>query len=98
MASTRGIIKKSAANPAYRRGLPFKKTNTPPTRGLVSERWRYVAVKRGSQFYITEISPGADGTTTRLFRAPGRRVTFKRNSTVAEKLTQAFASAVKSAP
>ena len=59
---------------------------------------KYVAVKQGSQFYITEISPGAHGHKTRLFRAPGRKVTFKRDSTLPEKVTQAFASAVKSAP
>lgn len=98
MPHTRGITKKAAASPAYRRRLLAKKAKTGSARGPVSERWRYVAVKQGSQYYITEISPGAGGKTRRLFRAPGRKVTFKRDSTVAERLTQAFASAVKSAP
>ena len=64
---------------------------------LVSDLWRYVAVKEGSQFYITEISPGVHGRKTRLFRAPGRKVTFKRDSTLPEKVIQAFKSAVKAA-
>jgi hypothetical protein len=54
-------------------------------------------VKQGSQVYITEISPGAHGQKARLFRAPGRKLTFKPNSTLPEKVTQAFVSAVKSA-
>jgi len=69
-----------------------------PAGKVVSDRWRYVAVKQGSQFYITEIGPGAHGQKTRLFRAPGRKVTFRAHSTLPEKVTQAFASAVKSAP
>jgi hypothetical protein len=98
MSSKRGITPKAGATPGYRRALPAKKAPVGPVGELVSDRWRYVAVKQGSQFYVTEISPGAHGHKTRLFRAPGRKVTFRRDSTLPEKVTQAFASAVKSAP
>jgi len=98
VSSKRGITQKAGATPGYRRAFPAKKAPAGAAVELVSDRWRYVAVKKGSQFYITEISPGAHGHKTRLFRAPGRKVTFKRDSTLPEKVTQAFASAVKSAP
>jgi hypothetical protein len=66
--------------------------------GAISDRWRYLAVKRGSAIYLTEVSPGQSGTGKRLFRVPGRRVVFERGSTVPQKVHKAFASAVKTAP
>jgi hypothetical protein len=96
MPSKRGVTVKPSVAPGYRRRLAAKKAVVGSPGEVVSDRWRYVAVKHGSQFYITEISPGAHGQKTRLFRAPGRKVTFKGHSTLPEKVTQAFASAVKS--
>jgi hypothetical protein len=66
--------------------------------GAITDRWRYLAVKRGSAFYLTELSPERSAAGKRLFRVPGRRIVFKHGSTVPEKVYEAFASAVKTAP
>jgi hypothetical protein len=52
----------------------------------------------GDRLYVTELSPGVKGKKTRLFEVTGHELRFKAHSTVPEKLVQAFASAVKSAP
>ena len=96
MASRRGTPKKVTL--ASRRRTAAKPVKKVAAKDLVSDRWRYFAVKHGASFYITEIAPGAHGRQTRLFRAPGGKVRFKRSSTIPEKLTKAFAAAVKSAP
>lgn len=64
----------------------------------ISDRWRYMALKKGDRLYVTELSPGVKGKKTRLFEVTGHELRFKAHSTVPEKLVQAFASAVKSAP
>jgi hypothetical protein len=98
MAPTHGRTKRRDATPVGRRKGAATKTKKRWSKDLVSDQWRYVAVKVGSHFYITEMGPGARGRKTRLFRAPGRKVRLKRHSTFPEKLAQAFAAAVKSAP
>jgi hypothetical protein len=98
MSAKQKMTRKLGAAPGYHGRVTAKKATGEPAGTEVSDRWRYVAEKLGSQFYITEIGPGAHGQKTRLFRAPGPKVTFKPDSTLPEKITQAFASAVKSAP